>query len=302
MARAKKRNNTRRHAVIAGLSALLLLAIIIRYFSRHTVAVLQPAGPIAAGERRLLITAFLLMLLIVVPVFVIAFSFAWRYRESNKKAKYSPNLDHSRLAETIWWLIPTALISVLAVITWQGTFAFDPHKALSSATPTMHIQVVALDWRWLFIYPDQQVASVNELHLPVNTPIQFDITADAPMNSFWIPQLGGQIYAMPGMNTQLNLLADRSGTFNGSSANISGKGFSSMRFKAIASPKTQFDAWVTTASEASPLTSAVYADIARPQINEAVTMYSDPARGLYATIINKYMNTDHMDHMQMEGM
>jgi cytochrome o ubiquinol oxidase subunit 2 len=303
MARAKKRNNTRRNLVTAGLSILLLLVIVGRYFSQHTIAVLQPAGPIAAGERRLLITAFLLMLLIVVPVLTIAFSFAWRYRETNKKAKYSPNWDHSRLAETIWWLIPTALIAGIAVITWHGTYAFDPHKELVSKNSAVHIQVVALDWRWLFIYPDYNVASINQLYIPVNTPITFDITADAPMNSFWIPQLGGQIYAMPGMNTQLNLMADRVGSYRGSSANISGKGFASMHFNVVATQQKQFNNWIAVAGKGDALTKDTYDVISKPHIDEDVGVYSSPATGLYSTIISKYMNsTDHMDHSHMEGM
>ncbi|MDB5169710.1 MAG: Ubiquinol oxidase subunit 2 [Candidatus Saccharibacteria bacterium] len=303
MARAKKKQKQRRNLIIFGSgTGLLLFALAARYLYTTPMPVLQPAGPIAAGQKQLMITAFLLMLIIVVPVFILAFGFAWRYRESNTKAVYKPNWDHSRIIETIWWLIPTALIVLLAIMTWHGTFKYDPYKSLaSSGQKELTVQVVALDWRWLFIYPEQKVASVNELRLPVNTPVKFEITADAPMNSFWIPQLGGQVYAMPGMGTTLHLKADRSGRFYGSSANISGQGFADMHFIAVATSDASFKNWVKDARQQPPLTKAGYDRLAQPQRNRAVITYGQPVDNLYGTIMSKYMNMDHA-HMHMEGM
>lgn len=297
MARAKNKQKYQKRIV---LSIVLLIALIIAawaYLAHHTIAVMQPVGPIAAGEKSLMITAFLLMLIVVIPVFVLTFTFAWRYRESNKKASYQPNWDHSRVIEAIWWLIPSALIAILAVITWQSTYKYDPYKSLAKSQKELTIQVVALDWRWLFIYPEQRVASVNKLYMPVNMPVKFEVTADAPMNSFWIPQLGGQIYAMPGMGTMLHLQADNTGSFYGSSANISGKGFAGMNFTAEAVPTSQFDAWVADARKQTPLTWQNYTTLSQPSKNTGVLTYGRPDANLYGAIINKYMPMHHMEGM-----
>src|SRR5476649_775967 len=179
----------------------------------HTIAVLSPKGQIADKERHLIILATLLMLIVVVPVYVMMFVIAWKYREGNTKARYTPDWDHSNGLEFLWWAIPMAIIAVLSVITFKSSHELDPFKALSSTKPPITIQVVALQWKWLFIYPNQNIASVNYFRMPANTPVDFEITADSPMNSFWIPQLGGQIYAMPGMSTELHLMADGVGKY-----------------------------------------------------------------------------------------
>lgn len=294
MARAKQKKKLRRNLLIfVFIVGATLFAALARYLYTTPMPVLQPAGPIADGQKELLIVASALMLIIVVPVFVLAFGFALRYREGNTKAKYHPNWDHSRIIETIWWLIPSALIAVLAVMTWHGTFKYDPYKPLASSQETLTVQVVALDWRWLFIYPEQQVASVNELRLPVNTPVKFEITADAPMNSFWIPQLGGQVYAMPGMGTLLHLQADREGRYYGSSANISGEGFAGMNFMTIVSSYASFTDWVESASEQPELTRQTYESLAKPSRDKDVITFGVPAENLYGTIISKYMKMDH---------
>ena len=177
-----------------------------------------------------MIFAALLSLVVVIPVFAMTIYIVWRYRESNQKAKYSPDWDHNSKVETIWWLIPTLLIVVLSVVTWNSSHSLDPFKPIKSSVKPLRVQVIALQWKWLFIYPEQGVASTNILELPVDRPINFEVTADAPMNSFWIPQLGGQIYAMAGMSTQLHLMASEAGTYAGASANLSGKGFAKMKF------------------------------------------------------------------------
>jgi cytochrome o ubiquinol oxidase subunit 2 len=262
------------------------------WYLHHTnIPVLEPKGIVGIKERQLILFALALSLLVVIPVFTLLFVFAWRYREGNTKAKYSPNLKGSRIAETIWWLIPTAIIIVLSVVTWNSSHALDPYKALASTVKPIDVQVVALDWKWLFIYPQQNIASVNLLQFPVGTPIDFNLTSDSVMNSFWIPQLGGQIYAMPGMSTELHLSADQTGDFNGSSANISGDGFSSMNFIARSSTQQAFDAWVQSVKHStSVLTMATYSKLAAPSEHNDVSYYSSEDHNLYDTIVLKYMS------------
>lgn len=285
----QKRRQKRQRRYIVGIVAILVGLIALAVALAHsTIPVLQPAGPVGAGERRLMIWAVVLGLLIVVPVFTMTFLIAFKYRE-HKQARYEPDWDHSRLLETIWWLIPTALIAVLAVITWFGAYQYDPYKPLASNRAPINVQVVALNWRWLFIYPDQHVASLNELDVPVNTPVHFSITADAPMNSFWIPQLGGQVYAMPGMTTQLNLLASKPGKYYGESANISGTGFASMHFYTKALSDTQFKQWVQHARQQPRLDQPLYAQLARNSTDLTITTYRNPQTGLFDGIVQKYM-------------
>jgi cytochrome o ubiquinol oxidase subunit II len=277
---------------LAGLALLVLAGVVVvaRYLHGTTIAVLDPKGPIALHERNLIVFAAALSLLVVVPVYTLATVFAWKYREGNTKATYSPELDHSRIAETIWWLIPSALILILSVVAWNSSHQLDPYKPLASTTPPLTIQVVALDWKWLFIYPVQHIATVNFIQFPKGTPLNFELTSDAPMNSFWIPQLGGQIYAMPGMSTQLHLMASEDGSFNGSSANISGVGFSGMTFVAKASSEADFERWVQSAQRSpSNLDQDVYNKLVNPSQNNPVVYYTADDDGLYNTIINKYM-------------
>ena len=261
-----------------------------RYLLHTNIPVLEPKGIIGQKELHLIVFALLLSLIVVVPVFVLLFTFAWRYREGNLKAKYSPNLDHSRIAETFWWLIPSALILVLSVVAWNSSHQLDPYKPIASKTKPLVIQVIALDWKWLFVYPGQNIASVNFFQFPVNTPIDFEITSDAPMNSFWIPQLGGQIYAMPGMSTRLYLMASQDGSFNGVSANISGSGFADMTFIAKASSRADFDRWTQQTKESTNyLTLAAYDRLAKPSGDNPVSSYSSVQTGLYNTEVMKYM-------------
>lgn len=266
------------------------ISIAIWYLHGTNIAVLNPKGPIAHQERNLIYVALALSLIVVIPVFTLTGLFAWRYREGNTKAKYSPDLAGNRIAETIWWVIPTALITVLAVITWRASHSLDPYKPISSVNKPLTIQVVALDWKWLFIYPQQNIASVNFFQFPNNTPLNFEITSDAPMNSFWIPQLGGQIYAMPGMSTQLHLMATSYGSYNGSSANISGEGFANMTFIAKSTSKADFNTWVSSVKHSSKqLGSSQYESLRLPSQNNPISFYSSTANGLYNTIVDKYI-------------
>jgi cytochrome o ubiquinol oxidase subunit 2 len=266
------------------------VALVAWYFHHTTVAVLAPAGPVAHQERSLMITGLLLSSVVVIPVFGLLFGFAWRYRENNSKAKYSPKLDHSRMAETIWWLVPSVLILIISIMDWHSSYTLDPYRPLVAKAKPLTIQVIALDWKWLFIYPQQNIASVNFVQFPAGTPVNFDITADAPMNSFWIPRLGGQIYAMPGMSTQLKLLASQNGTFYGSSANISGSGFAGMNFTAKATSVADFSNWVHVVKQSSnPLNLNTYAQLAKPSANSPVRYYSSVEGGLYDEVVMKFM-------------
>jgi cytochrome o ubiquinol oxidase subunit 2 len=287
--------NKKYKLAIVCVAVIAIFVLAFNYFHHHTVAVLEPRGPIALKERNLLLVAVGLMLIVVIPVFVITFLIVWKYREGHK-GKYRPDFDHSRVLETIWWLIPSALILVLSVIIWNSTHSLDPYRKIASSKPPLTIEVVALDWKWLFIYPKQHVASVNMVHLPVNTPVTFYITADAPMNSFWIPQLSGQIYAMPGMTTQLNLMASSTG-------DISGSGFAGMHFVARSTNQTAFNSWVNTASSSKDqLNQYAYNQLDKPSINNPVSNYSNASTNIFASTVNKYLIAPGDQVSSMVGM
>lgn len=250
---------------------------------------LNPVGQIGIEERNLIITATLLMLLVVVPVIAMTFIFAWKYRASNKDATYAPKWSHSTKIEVVIWTVPILIILALGVLTYKSTHALDPYRPLESDVKPLTIEVVAMDWKWLFIYPEQGIATVNKIVFPANTPINFRITSDTVMNSFFIPGLGGQIYAMAGMTTKLHLIANHNAELDGISANYSGAGFTGMKFKAIATSQAEFDAWVNEV-KASPkqLDQAEYAALSKPSQNNPVALYSSYAPNLFQTIIDKY--------------
>ncbi|TIU08959.1 MAG: ubiquinol oxidase subunit II, partial [Mesorhizobium sp.] len=190
-----------------------------------------PQGPVGAGNRTILLNSLAVMLVIVVPTIVAALWFAWWFRASNTRAKYDPGFTYSGRIELIVWSIPTLTILFLGGLIYYGSHQLDPRKPLSSTNSPLEVQVVALDWKWLFIYPDQQIASVNELVMPAGTPVRFRLTSASVMNTFFVPQLGSMIYAMNGMESELNLLADKPGVLYGQSAHYSGDGFSDMNFR-----------------------------------------------------------------------
>jgi cytochrome o ubiquinol oxidase subunit II len=260
------------------------------------VAVLNPKGWVAFREKKLMIFATWMMMIVVIPVFILTAVFSWKYREGHKN-KYLPEWDHHHLAEWIWWGVPCVIIAVLGWITWTSSHELDPFKSLDTDKKPLTIQVVALQWKWLFIYPEQKIATLNFVQFPEKTPIRFEVTADAPMNSFWIPQLGSQIYAMPGMKTQVHLIADEVGTFRGSSANLSGEGFSSMKFFAKAMLEGDFTKWVASVKKSSkPLTLEEYNALVEPKANVPTASYTLRDTSLYDQIVMKYM----MPSMSME--
>ena len=252
--------------------------------------VLNPKGLIGMKERDLMVASVLLMCIVVIPAIVMTILFSWKYRESNKKATYSPDWAHSRVLETIWWGVPCLIIIVLSVITWRSSHELDPFKPIDSPVKPMTIQVVALRWKWLFIYPEQNIATVNTIQFPEKVPLVFEITADAPMNSFWIPQLGGQIYAMPGMKTKLHLIADELGTFRGSSANLSGEGFAGMVFAAKATTQEDFDQWVLSVKQSpDALTQEMYDGLVKPSTYNRAATYVLKESELFERIVMKPM-------------
>lgn len=287
-----KKQKPARNLWLVGLLLAALIALGIALSGTSVFQVLDPAGEIADKERRLLVITTLLGLLVIVPVFILTAVIAWRYRESNSKATYRPEWDRNLALEGLWWLIPCAIIVVLAGITWRSAHALDPTRQLVSATKPVHIQVVALDWRWLFLYPDEHIATLNYLEIPEKTPVTFDITADAPMNSFWIPRLGGQIYAMPGMSTQLHLNATKIGTYQGRSANISGKGFADMTFNTRVVSARAYADWLDhtqNSNRPAYLNYSTYLAIAKPSTDKQETSFSSVQSGLFSAIIMKGM-------------
>lgn len=218
-----------------------------------TGGVLDPQGPVGASDSAILIDALLIMLAIVIPTILLAFWMAWRYRASNTKAEYMPEWSYSGRIEAVVWAIPILVIMFLSGVIWIGCYQLDPFRPLASKAKPVDVQVVALDWKWLFIYPQQQIASVNQLVIPVGKPIHFSITSASVFNSFFIPQLGSMIYAMPGMTSQLYLQADHPATLLGESAHFSGDGFSDMRFQVHSVSADAFTSWVQAAREAGPI-------------------------------------------------
>lgn len=276
-------------------TALVLFVILLMqpwqviHFKEH-IDLLFPGGLIALKERNLLFISQVLMLLVIIPVYILTFIFSWIYRFDNPKGKYDPDLVDSNLAEVIWWGFPLIITIIISVITWIHTYELDPFRPIKSDKKEMTIQVVALQWKWLFIYPEENIASVNFFQVPVNTPIHFEITSDAPMNSFWIPGLGGQIYAMPKMKTDLYLIADEADDYRGSSANISGEGFAGMHFIARASQEEDYKKWVDKAKKApSSLDWKSYEKLAAPSENNPVELFQLKDRDLFHQVIMKFM-------------
>jgi len=262
------------------------------------LAILNPKGVIAADETRLLIEATLTMLVVVVPAIVLTLVFAWRYSARRDKAKYTPDWSHSTVLETVWWAIPCCIIIVLATITWISTHHLDPYKPIVSKEKPITIQAISLNWKWLFIYPKQNIATVNFVEFPANVPIEFQVTSDAPMNSFQITQLAGQIYAMAGMRTKIHMIANQQGDYHGMSTNFSGDGFSNMKFIARASSKKQFNEWVKKVKRSpKKLTIAEYKQLAKDSEDNPVSYYSATAKHLFNDVILKYINP----HMQSLG-
>lgn len=273
---------------------LLLLSILL--LAGCKMVVLHPSGDIAIRQAHLVVVTTLLMLLIIIPVIFLVIIFAWRYRKSNSHAKYDPNWHHSTKLELVIWGIPLAMVITLGTITWISTHRLDPFRPLDRIDAThpipagmkpLEVDVVALDWKWLFIYPQQGIATVNKLVTPVNVPVRFKITSTTAMNAFYIPAMAGMIYAMPGMQTELNAVMNKPGVYDGLSANYSGAGFYGMHFKYDAVSNADFEQWVQqTRAAGGDLDRANYLTLAKPSQRDPVRLYSAVDPALFGAIVN----------------
>ncbi len=275
-----------------GLIALALFLPLLAGCSVDEFLLFQPKGEIADQTSYLIILSFLIMMIVVLPVVIMIIWFPIRYRatrKSTEKAKYTPNWEHSTKIEFWVLAVPCAIIIWLAIITYQTSHSLDPRKPISSDKETMRIHVVALDWKWLFIYPEQEIATVNELTIPVDTPVEFLITSDTVMNSFSIPSLGSMIYAMAGMENQLHLIGDELGTYRGYSANYSGFGFSGMKFKTHVVTDTDFNSWINKV-KASPekLTPARFNELAKKTKDHPVEHFGSASPLTFNYLVEKY--------------
>ena len=251
-------------------------------------AVLDPKGVVGLAQRTILIDSLAIMLAIVLPTMAATAAFAWWFRASNTRAKYLPDFVHSGSIEIIVWAIPLLTIILLGGVTWIAAHDLDPARPLDSKTPALEVQGISLDWKWLFIYPDKHIASVNQLVVPAGTPIHFSLTSASVMNAFFIPSLGSMIYTMNGMTTQLNLQADAPGTFHGLSSHYSGDGFSDMHFNVRAVPSDQFDIWVNTMRGiGNVLDRGSYVELAKQTINVSPFTYRDVDPALFQQIVTQ---------------
>ncbi|MGF9819783.1 cytochrome aa3 quinol oxidase subunit II [Brevibacillus agri] len=276
--------------ILAALTTVLLSGCGSEYL------VLNPKGPVAETQYNLIIISTILCAVIIVPVLALTAFIVYRYRDKpDNKAPYKPEWAHNTALEAIWWGIPVVIIAILGYFTVRDTYVLkeSPNKEVAPMT----VQVTALDWKWMFTYPEQNIATVNHLEIPVGVPVHFQISAEAPMNSFWVPSLGGQVYAMAGMATELYLQADEPGEYAGFSSNFSGEKFAHMQFKVVAKPKEEFDQWVKEVKGTSPaMTKEDYNELKKQGLSEK-KLYSAFPEGLFEEIVQRYSHGHDMDHV-----
>lgn len=287
------------------LSRGLLIAPLLLLLNGCNLVVMHPSGDVAVQQRDLIIVSSILMLIIIIPVMALTVFFAWKYRQSNKDAEYEPDWHHSTRLEVIIWSAPLLIIIALGAITWVSTHALDPYRPLArldEARPVtqemkpLTVEVVSMNWKWLFIYPELGIATVNELAAPIDVPINFKITSSSIMNSFYIPALAGQIYSMAGMETKLHAVINKEGVYKGFSANYSGAGFSDMHFKFHGMKQADFDNWVAKVKSdgEGDLGRAQYLDLAKPTTAEPVHYYSHVDPELFNAVVNMCVDTSKM--------
>src|SRR6266849_678135 len=258
-----------------------------------TEGVLDPKGPIAAADRQILLNSLGIMLAIVVPVILATLGVAFWFRASNERARYRPNFAYSGRLEMLVWSIPAMTVFLVGGVAWVGSHDLSPRKPIVSTVKPLRVQVASLDWKWLFIYPDEGVASVNYLAIPVGTPVSFELTSSGVMNSFFVPQLGSQIYTMAGMVTRLHLQADQSGSYRGMSAQYSGEGFADMYFNVEAVAPEKFSEWIDAARNVGvELNITTYSELAKPSAAVAPFTYRSVAAGLFDSIMVSEMQSD----------
>lgn len=251
-------------------------------------SILDPAGPVAEGNRTILLNAFTIMMLIIVPTMIAIIAFAWWFRAGNTRARYRPEFVYSGRVELVVWSIPILVILFLGGVIWIGSHDLDPHRPIDAHRQPLEVQVVSLDWKWLFIYPQQRIATVNQLVLPVGVPVRFRLTSASVMNVFFVPRLGSMIYTMNGMETALHLRADRPGSYYGQSAHYSGQGFSDMRFAVRALPPAEFARWAGDAERAEAmLDRRTYAALAQQSRGMNPIRFTSVEPGLFEAIIRQ---------------
>jgi cytochrome o ubiquinol oxidase subunit II len=274
-------------------SSLALFLVSAATLGGCSEGVLDPKGPIAAAERLILFDSLGIMLAIVIPTMLATLAVAYWFRSSNRRARYQPEFAYSGRLELLVWSIPLMTVLLVGAVAWIGSYDLDPPKPIASSAKPVKVQVVSLDWKWLFVYPEQGVASVDQLTIPVGTPVSFELTSSGVMNSFFVPQLAGQIYTMAGMVTHLNLQADHSGTYRGMSANFSGEGFADMHFNVDAVTPEAFAEWVASTRSSGPVLDAqAYAALVQPSKAVAPFNYRSIAPGLFAGILSAGLQPD----------
>ena len=281
-------SNARHGPQRSGLLPWPVVSAAVLVSSCQPAGVLDPQGPIASAERLLLFNSTAIMLVVVVPVILATLGFAWWYRSSNTSARRSEELAYEGRIDFVVWSIPALVVILLGGVNWISSHQLDPRAPIAAKGKPLEVDVVSLDWKWLFIYPDQGIAAVNQLVIPAGTPVNFVLTSATVMNSFLVPQLGSQIYTMPGMTTHLNLLTDNPGEYQGISANFSGDGFADMRFTAKAVPTADFDSWVAQVRGSGPtLDTPGYAALAKPSIAAPPTTFRSVEPGLFQRIVDQ---------------
>jgi len=288
----------RKYFFFVGLSSLCATTLL---GGCSTILLFDPKGPIGEAERFVIIAAIMLMMIVVIPVFIMNFWFPRKYRASNTESTYMPKWSHSPKIEFFMWAVPIVIVTVLAILAWTSTHSLDPYKPIPSAEKPVNIEAVCLDWKWLFIYPDHNIATVNQITFPVKVPVSFKITSDTVMASFFIPQLGSQIYAMAGMQTRLHLLADEPGVYSGHNQQFTGRGYADMHFKANAVSMEEFQSWVEKIRESpEKLDLDRYEKLAKPSDGYyPVTYFSSVKPDLFKYILHKYNPTPGKDHGSM---
>lgn len=270
--------------------AIGILGIVFVLSSENAVT-MHPKGVISRHILDLICTNFALMGLIIIPTYLALFWVVWRYCIKNENAEYDPDHSYGRTGQVVLWGLPCIIVIALSLITWGATYKLNPYKPIDSKVKSLTVQVVALNWKWLFIYPEQGIATLNYLHIPAQTPVHLELTADhAPMNSFWIPQLSGQIYSMAGMNTQLHIMADGPGDYVGKEVEINGDGYADMTFLVKSTTLADFENWVQLV-KASPhhLTEDAYKELIKHFVKKDILLFSEVEKDLYHRIVHKYM-------------
>lgn len=278
--------------ILAAIFAVIIALIAISFvLTSENTLVLHPKGVVAQSELELIITNIILMMIIIVPTYILLFGVVYKYCIKKENAKYDPDHTFGPIGELLMWGLPSVIVVVMAIVTWDATHKLNPYKPLESEIKPLTVQVVAMDWKWLFIYPELGIATLNYFHIPERTPIHLRLAADgSPMNSFWIPQLSGQIYSMTGMSTQLYLMADRPGEYMGRAVEINGQGYADMTFSVKSSSLKDFEAWVAGAKKSTlHLTEGTYDDLLKPSVNKSIILFSEVEKDLYHKIIHKYM-------------